>query len=88
MDNSMLYFSLRYHHQVHPLEASPQAPTEQVRSSQGQAIFSDSSGPLFHMYIKMTEGEDEKMTKRWQKDADGILIFVSPYINTALEPSD
>ncbi|KAH9972332.1 hypothetical protein BGW80DRAFT_1173324, partial [Lactifluus volemus] len=23
----------------------------------------------------MTEGEDEKMTKRWQKDADGILIF-------------
>ncbi|KAH9972347.1 hypothetical protein BGW80DRAFT_1315808, partial [Lactifluus volemus] len=26
-------------------------------------------------YIKMTEGEDEKMTHRWQKDADGILIF-------------
>ncbi|KAH9972361.1 hypothetical protein BGW80DRAFT_1173424 [Lactifluus volemus] len=23
----------------------------------------------------MTEGEDEKMTHRWQKDADGILIF-------------
>ncbi|KAH9956670.1 hypothetical protein BGW80DRAFT_1187111, partial [Lactifluus volemus] len=27
------------------------------------------------MYNKMTEGEDEKMTNRWQKDADGILIF-------------
>ncbi|KAH9967604.1 hypothetical protein BGW80DRAFT_1340405, partial [Lactifluus volemus] len=27
------------------------------------------------MYIKMTEGEDEKMSHRWQKDADGILIF-------------
>jgi hypothetical protein len=40
------------------------------------------------MYIKMTEGEDEKMTHRWQKDADGILIFVSPYINSSLEPSD
>ncbi|KAH9965663.1 hypothetical protein BGW80DRAFT_1178648, partial [Lactifluus volemus] len=23
----------------------------------------------------MTEGEDEKMAHRWQKDADGILIF-------------
>ncbi|KAH9952552.1 hypothetical protein BGW80DRAFT_1568029 [Lactifluus volemus] len=54
---------------------SPQARTEQGQSSQAQAVFSDSSGPLFHMYIKMTEGEDEKMAHRWQKDADGILIF-------------
>jgi hypothetical protein len=30
----------------------------------------------------MTEGEDEKMGHRWQKDADGILIFVSPYIHS------
>jgi hypothetical protein len=36
----------------------------------------------------MTEGEDEKMSNRWQKDADGILIFVSPYIDSTLEPSD
>ncbi|KAH9972272.1 hypothetical protein BGW80DRAFT_1227651 [Lactifluus volemus] len=27
------------------------------------------------MYIKMTEEEDNKMAHRWQKDADGILIF-------------
>ena len=33
------------------------------------------------MYVKMTEDEDEKMAKRWQKDADGILIFVSPHIS-------
>jgi hypothetical protein len=46
----------------------------------GQANFSDSSGPLFNMYIKMTEEEDNKLADRWQKDADGILIFVSPYI--------
>jgi hypothetical protein len=50
---------------------------EQNQPSQGQANFTDSSGPLFHMYVKMTEEEDDKMTKRWQKDADGILIFVS-----------
>ena len=36
----------------------------------------------------MTEGEDEKMAHRWQKDADGILIFVSPDIDSTLEPSD
>jgi Family of unknown function (DUF6535)/non-SMC mitotic condensation complex subunit 1, N-term len=32
------------------------------------------------MYVKMTEGEDDKMSNRWQKDADGILIFVSPHL--------
>jgi hypothetical protein len=32
------------------------------------------------MYLKMAEDEDNKMTDRWQKDADGILIFVGTYI--------
>ncbi|KAH9971387.1 hypothetical protein BGW80DRAFT_1322167 [Lactifluus volemus] len=36
---------------------------------------SDGSGPLFTMYVKMAEEEDNKMTERWQKDADGVLIF-------------
>jgi hypothetical protein len=30
------------------------------------------------MYSKMAEEEDNKMADHWQKDADGILIFVSP----------
>jgi hypothetical protein len=52
---------------------------KQNQVSQGQANlnFTDSSGPLFNMYIKMAEEEDNKMADRWQKDADGILIFVS-----------
>lgn len=45
---------------------------------QGESKFSDSSGPLFFMYSKAAEEEDKKMVERWQKDADGILIFVSP----------
>jgi hypothetical protein len=38
------------------------------------------------MYSKAAEEEDRKMVERWQKDADGILIFVSPHfgIRTAL----
>jgi hypothetical protein len=30
------------------------------------------------MYSKMTEREDDKAVERWQKDAQVILIFVSP----------
>jgi hypothetical protein len=33
------------------------------------------------MYLKLTEDEDNKMAERWQKDADGILIFVSLRLN-------
>ena len=45
---------------------------------QGESNFGDSSGPLFSIYSKAAEEEDNKMVERWQKDADGILIFVSP----------
>ncbi|KAN0105391.1 hypothetical protein V8E52_011058, partial [Russula decolorans] len=37
--------------------------------------FGDSSGSLFSIYSKAAEEEDNKMVERWQKDADGILIF-------------
>jgi len=30
------------------------------------------------MYSKMTKDEDDQVAERWQKDADGVLIFVSP----------
>ena len=30
------------------------------------------------MYSKAADEVDNKMVERWQKDADGILIFVSP----------
>jgi hypothetical protein len=58
----------------------PPGQPAQNQPLQGQANFSDGSDPLFNMYVKMTEDEDNKMAHRWQKDADGILIFVSPYI--------
>ena len=32
------------------------------------------------MYSKAAEDEDNKMVDRWQKDAEGILFFVSPRI--------
>ena len=47
---------------------------------QRESNFGDSSGPLFSIYSKAAEDEDNKMVERWQKDADGILIFVSPRV--------
>lgn len=32
------------------------------------------------MYSRAAEEEDKNMADRWQKDADGILIFVSPRV--------
>ncbi|SRR5216684_1525032 len=43
--------------------------------SQGEPDFGDSSGPLFSIYSKAAEDDDNEMVERWQKDADGILIL-------------
>ena len=51
---------------------------------QGESNFGDRSWPLFTIYSKATQEEDNKMTERWQKDADGILIFVSPRVDIHL----
>jgi hypothetical protein len=39
----------------------------------------DSSGLLFSIYSKMVEKEDNKRAERHQKDAEGIVLFVSPH---------
>jgi hypothetical protein len=54
------------------------AQDQQSQLSHGESNVGDSSGPLFSMYSKAAEDEDNEMAERWQKDADGILIFVSP----------
>ncbi|KAF8484503.1 hypothetical protein DFH94DRAFT_235514 [Russula ochroleuca] len=56
------------HRRNHPQST----PNQQL---QGENIFGDSSGQLFSIYTKAAEEEDNKMVERWQKDADGILIF-------------
>jgi hypothetical protein len=56
-------------------ESAPNQP------SQGESKFGDSSGKLFSIYSNVAEDEDNKMVERWQKDADAILIFVSPCVN-------
>ena len=38
----------------------------------------DTSGPLFSLYSQMVEKGDKNISERHQKDAEGILLFVSP----------
>jgi hypothetical protein len=56
----------------HP-SAPFQPPHEKVDANVG-----DSSGTVFTLYSNIVEDDDNKMAERWQKDADGIIIFVRP----------
>ena len=64
--------------QTWPTQNKPSQPSGGASSS------GDSSGSLFTIYSKAAEEEDNKMVERWQKDADGILIFVSPLVNITI----
>ena len=43
-------------------------------------IFDDGDGSwdLFSLYSEVTEDDDNSIAKRWQKDAQEIMLFVSP----------
>jgi hypothetical protein len=68
-----MYTVVDVHHD-HPM-TTPNLPL------QGEPNLGDSSGPLFSIYSKVAEEEDNKMVERWQKDADRIIIFVSPGVH-------
>ncbi|KAH9955099.1 hypothetical protein BGW80DRAFT_1566319 [Lactifluus volemus] len=44
--------------------------------------FGDSAEPLFFMYQKMTEVEDNERAEHWQKDTKGIIIFTGLFSAT------
>ena len=85
----LTYFQCR---QAGPLTRISRRETPLVRETQpgssnlptyiadGSGVDVESSAPLLSVYSRMTEDDDNKMVKRLQKDANGILIFVSPMI--------
>ena len=64
-----------------PHEQPQSASNLPLPPQQGDSNFGDSSGPIFSMYSKLAKEEDDDLVDRWQKDADGILIFVSPSVD-------
>ena len=83
-----LPFPIREKIDGHRTQSAPNRPLRPLQlpqppdPSQGESTFGDSSGRLFNMYSKASEEEDNNMVERWQKDADGILIFVSHRVHT------
>ncbi len=54
--------------------------------SQADSNFGNGSGPLFTIYSKIAEKDDDKRVERWQRDAQGILIFVSLLLTSVQPP--
>jgi hypothetical protein len=65
----------------HPFIVNDHEDEPRSGGNLGQPNFWDSSTPLFSMYSKIAEEEDNKMAERWNRDADVILIFVSPRVS-------
>ena len=59
--------------------------TAQTHTSNGE--FTDASGPLFSMYSKAAEKEDNKTATYLQDGADRILVFVGPFVPIYLRTS-
>ena len=64
--------------QIHTYVEDRLSAPNSSQPSHGESNIRDSSAPLFTIYTKISEEEDNKMAERWQKDADGIIIFVRP----------
>jgi len=60
--------------QPQPIQDLPLQP------HQGEINYGDRSWPLYAMYSKVTQEEDNKLAERWQKALDGLLVFVSPHV--------
>ena len=62
-------------HGSQPEVAQAQLP----RPRQEEHHFCDDSWPLYSMYSKFAQEEDDKIAERCQRNADGMLVFVSPH---------
>jgi len=63
------------------LEQPQSIPENASRPSQRDPHLGDSSGPLVSIYSKITEEADNRGADRCQRDAEAILVFVSPLIS-------
>jgi len=58
----------------------PPPPIGLLQPSQRDIDYGDSSWPLYAMYSKIVQEEDNKIAENHQKSADGILVVVSPRV--------
>jgi Family of unknown function (DUF6535)/WW domain len=58
--------------------ATDRAARDENQGQEQESAYS--SKALFSLYQDITEEDDKELTERWQKDADGILVFVRTFI--------
>ena len=73
--NSRIWMENGHSDQSQPIQL-PRSPP--LQPYQEEISHGDRSWPLYAMYSKVTQEEDNKMAERFQKAADGLLVFVSP----------
>jgi len=56
-------------------------PSGKKRTLLGESEFRDGSVALWALHSEVIVEEDNRMAEGWHKDADGILIFVSPHVD-------
>jgi len=54
------------------------AQAQLLQPRQAESHLCDSSWPLYSIYPKFAQEEDDKIAERCQRNADGMLVFVSP----------
>ena len=65
-------------------QPAEQHQLEDVNGQEPQAPAADKSGTLFSMYLERADDDDNKVTERWKKQCDAILIFVGTPANWRL----
>lgn len=50
------------------------------RLSKGELNYGDSSWPLYSMYSKIAQQDDNRLAERCQRDTNGTMVFVSPHV--------
>jgi hypothetical protein len=59
----------------------PDNRPEETNGPDPQSV--DKSEALFSMYLERADDDDNKVTERWKKECDGVLIFVGILSNKA-----
>ncbi len=50
------------------------------RQSKRELDYGDSSWPLYSMYSKIAQQDDNRLAERCQRDTNGTMVFVSPLV--------
>ena len=75
---ALISYVVASHYPCHSLVVGDPRWYGKNRELQGERFLSDTSRPLFSMYLRISQEEEEKRAQRLKGDTDQLLVFVSP----------